>query len=62
MLPHAAQAAVKATVKKSEVIVGTVQQAGLSLLKEKKFGLIVIDEAGLVDETMAIAAVALGPT
>ena len=41
---------------------GTVQQAGLSLLKEKKFGLIVIDEAGLVDETMTIAAVALGPT
>lgn len=56
------KAAVKATVKKSEVIVGTVQQAGLALLKEKKFGLIVIDEAGLVDETMAIAAVALGPT
>ena len=56
------KAAVKATMKKSEVIVGTVQQAGLSLLKEKKFGLVVIDEAGLVDETMAIAAVALGPT
>jgi len=53
--------AVKEVIKRAEVIVGTTCQAGLSVLKEKRFGLIVIDEAGLVEEMSATAAVALGP-
>ena len=53
--------AVKEVIKRAEVIVGTTCQAGLSILKEKRFGLIVIDEAGLVEEMLATAAVALGP-
>jgi len=53
--------AIKREIDKTEVIVGTIHQAGLKLLKEKKFHMAIVDEAGLIEEASISLPMALGP-